>query len=799
MSKQTINLVNNIVSNAVKNEVAKIKLENTSFDGKTVLHKGKSIVSFGSYSYLGLEVDERLKNGAIEAISNYGIQYPSSRIYSTLPLYEILLDHFKQIFGTSVVLTTSLSLGHAGVMPIIIERDDILILDQHAHSSIQDASERLKVNGVKVTILRHNDLETLEKRIIEYSNKYDKVWYAIDGIYSMFGDTAPIEKLESLLNKYPKFHLYADDAHGISSYGKHGAGWILSKISLHRKMVLATGMAKAFGTMGGVFITDNETFYQKINNCTGSLIFSGPHPIPVLGASIKSAEIHLSDEIYQRQQYLMDRISFCHDLLRKECIPEISEKDTPIFFVAISKLNAGYKLVDLMKKDGFLTNIAAFPAVSESCTGVRFTISLHHSYNDIQKLVFAFKKNYPLALKEENTDFECVKRAFRKHYNFPDNLSFHNSIESNINLKVYDSINDIPNEQQKHLLSNKNLFSIDFLNTLEQCGRNGKTKEDKWRIFYCSVSDQNGRTILITIFTIMLIKEDMLSSIDISNAVEAIREHDKYYLSSKTLFMGTPLTEGNHLYIDESHPKKREALRLLLKETDRISEEKSINATIYRDFDSSNHFIHDFLIGESFLPINLPDNHEIDFKSKEIQDFISTQSKKRRKYIRDKVFAFEDQFNVTVHDTPSLEQVINFYSLYLNVANKAREINLFPTSFEVFQKILTSKGWSLLELKKESKTVAMMLVFDQGKFLHPLFVGLDYSYLADNVYPMILWKTIKLAKSKGREVIKLGYSASQIKRKFGATIQQRKCYYKSKDNYNQLILANYNGQSAFIQ
>ncbi len=791
MSNQTINLINNIVDDAVRSGVAKIKLENKKFDGKTIVIKGKELISFGSYSYLGLEIDQRLIDGAINSVKQYGIQYPSSRIYSANPMYDILLNQLKKIFGTEVVLTTSLSLGHSGVIPILIEREDILILDQYVHSSVQDAAERLKAKGIHVTVIRHNDIECLEQRIIEYSRKYRRIWYAIDGIYSMHGDTAPILALESLMNKYKKFHIYADDAHGVSSYGENGSGWILSKIKLHEKLFLTTGMAKAFGTMGGVFITKNKTFFRLVNNCTGSLIFSGPHPIPVLGASIKSAEIHLTPEIYFKQTALREKIEYCYDLFRKHNIPEISERETPIFFVPVSRLKAGYLLVEKMMNDGFFTNIASFPAVSESCTGVRFTISLHHTFKDIERLVFAFKSNYNKILIEERIQFDVIKQAFRKIYTFSDSIKyeFSKKIPSQIRLNQYSTIDEMPVNEQEKLMSSTNLFSIEFLRMYENQGRRGKKKEDKWSLFYLSVLDNNGTVILTTVFTVMIGKEDMLSSKDVSKSIELLREKDKYYLSSKILLMGTPITEGTHLFFNESHPLKYQALKRLIQETDKICEQQEINMTLYRDFQDSEEVMHNFLKGESFLPIEMPNNHEIHFYGNSIEEFEQSLSKKKRKFLRDRIHSSSDGFNISINDNPNSIDINQFHLLYKNVVKRGIEINTFPLNNDTISKILGLNDFKLFELKNETGlVVASILLHEAKESMTPIFIGLNYGYLSSNIYPVILWEVIKYANKRGKKRVRLGYAASQSKRTLGATVKKIICYSKSKDNYNQLLL-----------
>ena len=82
-------------------------------------------------------------------------------------------------------------------------------------------------------MIRHNNMEMLEDMIRENPNKYDQIWYMADGVYSMFGNLAPMDDLLTLLEKYENFHLYIDDAHGMSWTGKYGRGTVMGDDGMH--------------------------------------------------------------------------------------------------------------------------------------------------------------------------------------------------------------------------------------------------------------------------------------------------------------------------------------------------------------------------------------------------------------------------------------------------------------------------------------------------------------------------------------------------------------------------------------
>ncbi|MCH2225388.1 MAG: aminotransferase class I/II-fold pyridoxal phosphate-dependent enzyme [Crocinitomicaceae bacterium] len=786
MSDKIINLVNEIVNTATQRGIAKISIENETYDGKKIIVDGKDLLSFGSYSYLGLEIDKRLKQAAADAISKFGIQYPTSRIYSSIGPYKELISGLEKMFEAPVVLTTSLSLGHSGVLPTIVQKGDVLILDQHVHSSVQSAAQLLKARDIKLDLVRHNDMESLEKKIKSYQGKYSRIWYAIDGIYSMYGDVAPIKEIEWLLNKYSNFYLYADDAHGVSSYGVYGAGWILSKIPFHKKMILSTGMAKAFGTMGGVFAIKDPILYELVNNCTGSMIFSGPHPVPIIGASIASLKIHLSDEIIVRQQFLQEKINYCNKRLKEFGIPEISDAETPIFFVPLSVLGAGYSLVKRLIDDHVYVNLASFPAVSESCTGIRFAITLHHTLDDIDKLILSIAKNLPLALAEFSLSMADVRRAFRKVENFPKFKSIEKAgTFSKFRTIRYNEIIEVPTEIQKNFYECTGLDS-QIIKSIQDSFQNNDVLHENCELFFITVLDEKENVVISALFSISVVKDDMLSSIEASISIEEKRKTDELLLSSKILMLGTLITEGSHMYVDYKNNSWKEAVGALIRQLEVIRDENDLNTIFLRDFVQNDHQLLEVLKDNSFLKVDLPDTHIVYNMSWETElEFLSSLSKRHRYYLRNKVLKKESEFDVRINEILNEELLESMYEMYKNVNERSHDLNTFTVPKKWFLSLVNSENWEVISLRhnlNEHKS-AMMLCRKADGVYNPIFIGMNYNDLEKDIYPQILWQTIKRAKSLNSSKVTLGFTASQNKRKFGAKVQKKYAVVKSKDDF----------------
>jgi 7-keto-8-aminopelargonate synthetase-like enzyme len=285
-------------------------------------------------------------------------------------------------------------------------------MDQQVHNSVKNAVQMVKPEGPHTEIVKHSRMDMLETRIQILRQNYKRVWYLADSVYSMFGDTAPFKEIYDLLNKYEEFHLYVDDAHGMSWAGKHGRGYVLSKIPYHPRMVLTSSLAKGFGSCGGALAFYDEQQKTMIKNCSGPSIFSGPLQPAVLGASIASAKIHLSDEIDMLQDNLFEKMLYFTQSAKRYGIPVISNELTPIFFVAIGKKEVAYKIAQFLQKEGYYCMTTVFPAVPLKNAGLRLTVHNHLTLQDIDGMLNRIAEILPLALKEEGSSMEEIYQTF---------------------------------------------------------------------------------------------------------------------------------------------------------------------------------------------------------------------------------------------------------------------------------------------------------------------------------------------------------------------------------------------------
>lgn len=801
---KSINLINTaieLVGLGKDRGVTHLYTENEQLNGRSIIIDGKELINFGSCSYLGLEVRPDVKEASIEAVKNFGTQYSSSRSYVSCSNYFELEELIGKMFDAPILLSTSSTLGHFSVIPIAIEEGDAVILDQQAHVSMQEAVQKMQLRNVTVTMVKHSNLNEVEKKVQELQNTHNKIWYFIDGVYSMYGDFAPIHDIINLLDKYKSLHLYVDDAHGMSWTGKNGTGYILSQIKLHPKMILTTSLAKGFGSAGGVFVFSDEKLRDRIKIWGGPLTYSGPQQPAVVGASIASAKIHLSDEITLLQDDLKKKIAFCNQMIVKYNLPATMPSDSPVFFIGLGLVKVGFNMISRLINDGYYTNIGMFPAVPEHRSGIRFTLTCHHTYEDIEGLIMSIAENLPKALKDEGRTVKDIYRAFKNlidvkediEVSFPDKKKL-------FDIQHETSIKSISKEIWDELLGDNGAFDWDAMSFYESVFTGNELPENNWNFHYIIIRDTKGKIILATFLTTTIVKDDFFAPESISRQIEEKRVTEPYYLTSKTLLMGSLLTNGQHLYIDKSKSDWKEAIVELLDVIWKIQDNENATSLFLREFDTDDIELRDLFADQGFIKVDLPDNNVIDeINWCDEEDYLLNFLKyKQRYHFKNDVLLHKDLFHVSIAETPSQNELNNWYNLYQNVKARNFAVNDFLLPKKLFFKIAEHPKWEiiLIHLKNnkenEDNVIAVGFAYRTSNNYCPVLLGLDYNYQHLKIYKQILYQFVTRAKESDSKKLYFGLTASLEKRKLGAKAIKQSAYLQTKDDFNRLVIGTYN-------
>lgn len=788
-----IDTVDSVFSGAKEEGILHLYAEGNSLNGRTINIKDRELLHFGTTGYLGLEQDERLKEAAISAIRNFGTQFPLSKTYLSHPLYSELESKIEKMYTIPPIITKNSTLGHMAVIPTLIRDEDAVILDHQVHWSVQNACQFLKLRGIPVEMVRHNNLEMLEDKLRQLSSKHSKIWYMADGVYSMFGDYAPVQELLTLTKKYSQLHLYFDDVHGMSWKGKNGTGFIFDSIGdLPENVTVISTLSKTFGASGATFFCSDKKIRDKIKTYGGPLTFSAQLEPASVAAAIASCDIHLSPEIEKLQNSLAYKINHFGNLLSKNGLPIVSNNDSPVFFLAMGTPATAFNFSKRLFKEGFYLNLGIYPAVPIKNTGIRITLSAHNQLSDITSLSQAMEFHFQKAVEETGTHEDKIRKAF--NMSSTTKPLFEKQQKEEIHIEEIRTIEQVYKQEWNHYIGTNTILDWEGLRYLEQTFSSHHDPTNKWDFYYYIVRDQNKKVLLMTFFTLGLWKDDMLSTESVSKQLEEIRKNDPLHMTSKVLSMGSLFTEGLHYYMDESHPLADQAVQLLLNKIEDTYESLGADMLVLRDFKPNFHW-DELIRNQGYFRIDMPESCVLEIKNKStIEDYGSLLSTRSRRHFNQEILPYEKFYDVQIKETLDTAELDRAYQLYCNVKDRNLAINTFQYSKEIFENMNTCPHWEflLLTLKDsaEQDFVGIMFCYKNSPHTYvPELIGMDYMASEGfQLYRQLLFQTIKRASELKIPRIDFGISATFEKKKLGATVLPKVAYIQSRDNYAMELL-----------
>lgn len=797
-----INTIDQNISHGIDHGVLHLTADKVSHDGKSTFIDQHELLNFSSYSYLGLEHHPSLIKGCIDAVNKYGTQFGFSRAFVSLDLYEQLENNLSLIFKADVVVAPSTTLAHQAALPVIIEDNDLILIDQQAHASMHFSVKNVRDRGVKIELVRHNQIDKIEEKIIALRQKYKRIWYVCDGVYSMYGDYSLLPQLKELMDKYEQFHLYIDDAHGMSWSGVNGCGYVLSQIELHPQMILVTSLNKAFGAAGGVLVLPNKEWKRRIRTCGGTLIFSTPIQPPMLGVGVASSLLHLTPELGDLQNKLYENVAYANQKIARLQLPDISMNDSPIFYLPTSLPKVSYNISKKMMSSGFHVTPTLFPAVSMKRAGIRYCINVNHHREEIDTMLELLKLNYLETLEEEKVSLDTIMREFKLDQYTEKKITFKIEAkkEPHLRLKTYRSINELVNIPWNDLLGDNGSFDVNGLQFLEQVFQNNPEKENNWDFYYFVVCDENDKVVLATFITKCWCKDDIFKMSEISRKIEEIRIEEPYFLCTESLMMGTLITEGQHLYLNQHHKEWEKALLLFIDALGRLQAELNLNAVYLRDFDVTDFLIKDILISNGFILVDLPDfTHDLVMpQTYPKMDYLSSLTPKKRQQLKKDVLPYECKYSIEIKENVPLSELRDLYKLYLNVKDVSYIINTFTLPFSFFQAMNENKNWEMIVLSlkpdeylrnDEKKPVAVVFAYKTKTNYIPLLVGLNYTYkYSHKNYKQSIFQVVKRADQLGLKKILFGITSTMEKRRVGARAIPKHVFVQVQDPFNMEVL-----------
>jgi 7-keto-8-aminopelargonate synthetase-like enzyme len=364
---------------------------------------GRRVINFGSDSFLGLDQDPRVQEAIIRGLRKWGAHNGASRAFASVRANEEAEEKLAAWLGTEAVLIyPSVSLANMGAIPGLVSKRDLLVIDEHAHNSMQEGAKIAQANGARVEPFSHCDPADLD-RVLQQAEPYRAAVVAIDGVYSMSGALPPLAELNEVCKRRNAV-LYVDDAHASAVLGTHGRGTVGDALGGYDNTLVVGSLSKGFSCFGG-FIGCSRDFKMLLKIRSNTFIFGGPVPPPYLEAVCAVCDILGSDEygeiIGRLRQNLRQLTRGATDLGLV-----VLGGETPIVSILVGDEDATLGAGRFLFERGYYVQSVTFPAVPYHGGVLRIQVNANHLPASIDGLVAALaalKTKYTLPAPESHT------------------------------------------------------------------------------------------------------------------------------------------------------------------------------------------------------------------------------------------------------------------------------------------------------------------------------------------------------------------------------------------------------------
>jgi 8-amino-7-oxononanoate synthase len=343
-------------------------------------------INFASNDYLGLASDARVIHAAIEAATRYGWGSGASPLVSGwTEAHESLARDLATFERTEAALL--FPTGYAaniGAITALVGKPDVIYSDALNHACLIDGA---RLSGATIRIYPHNDVDALASLLKADANHFRRSMIITDGVFSMDGDLAPLDRIAELGDEHGAMFL-VDEAHGTGVFGRDGRG-AASELGVADRVTIKVGtLSKALGSVGG-FVAGSARLIDWLTNHARSLIFSTAAPAATVAAAGEALRIVGAEpERRARARALGDRL---RTALRDSGFSVVASTG-PIVPVVVGDPNEAMALSARLAARGFHVPAIRPPTVPEGTARLRVCVSASHSDADLDALILAFRE-----------------------------------------------------------------------------------------------------------------------------------------------------------------------------------------------------------------------------------------------------------------------------------------------------------------------------------------------------------------------------------------------------------------------
>lgn len=347
---------------------------------------GQKVLNFCANNYLGLSNNPKLKDAAKQALDTHGYGMSSVRfICGTTDIHKLLEKKIAEFFGTEdTILYAAAFDANGGVFEPLLGEEDAIISDALNHASIIDGVRLCKAQRYRYANADMNDLE--EQLKAAQSNRFRLI--VTDGVFSMDGNVAPLDKIYELANKYNAM-IMVDESHSAGVVGHTGRG-VTELYNIKGKVEIITGtLGKAFGGAIGGFTTGKKEIIDLLRQRSRPYLFSNSIPPLVAAAGIKMVEMmsetnELQDKLHENTAYFSQKMIEAGF----DCKPTQSAIVAVMLYDAKLSQQMAAKLLD----EGIYVIGFYYPVVPKGQARIRVQVSAAHERAHLDKAIAAFTK-----------------------------------------------------------------------------------------------------------------------------------------------------------------------------------------------------------------------------------------------------------------------------------------------------------------------------------------------------------------------------------------------------------------------
>ena len=348
---------------------------------------GRNVLMLCSNNYLGLTNHPQIKKAAIEAVRDFGAGSGSVRaIAGNMKIHVELEKRIAQFKQTEAALAYQTGFAaNAGLIPQLAGKGDLIVTDELNHGSIIDG---VRLSYAERDVYKHRDADDLRKVLDDAENEnYRRILVITDGVFSMDGDIAPLDKIVPLAEEHGAM-MYVDDAHGDGVLGEKGRG-IISHFHLEGRVHVEMGtFSKAFGVVGG-YVSGNRNLVNFAYNKSRTWLLSGSHPPAVAAASIAALDV-LENELEHVQNLWKNTNAFKKAL--RNLGFDIGISETPITPVIVGESGLARKMSERLFEEGIFALPIVFPMVARDKARIRTIMNATLTIEDLNFAISKFEK-----------------------------------------------------------------------------------------------------------------------------------------------------------------------------------------------------------------------------------------------------------------------------------------------------------------------------------------------------------------------------------------------------------------------